>query len=196
MDQDLNQVYQQVRDRLDKRDADNLGATEQAWLNFRDAHCNAYSQSFVGGSAYPTFLFGCLTSTTEQRLGHLRQELGLFPPEETPSYGLGNVTVDGQTLNCDNPQAAPVIKYCAQLAYEATDRELNQVYSALMDRLGSENQTNLVDAQLAWLEYRDRHCDFTIRDIQGTTGYETYRNDCLRELTNDRIEQLQEQLDR
>ena len=195
-DRTLNEVYQQVRQGLDDPDANDLLTVQQDWLKFRDAHCNQFSQAFVGGTAYPSFLQGCLTQTTENRTGYLRQELDIFPTEERPLTPLGQVTVDGQTLDCDNPQGTPVVKYCAQLAYDQSDRALNETYQTLSARLDAPGKAALTEVQLTWLEYRDRHCEFATREAVGGTGYEGYRNNCLEDLTLDRTAQLQLQLDR
>jgi uncharacterized protein YecT (DUF1311 family) len=194
-DRILNEVYQQVRQELDGTSTNTLLTVQQDWLKFRDAHCNQFSQAFVGGTAYPSFLQGCLTQTTENRIGYLRQELDIFAKERPPT-ALGSVTVDGQTLDCDNPVGTPVVKYCAQLAYAQSDRTLNEVYQTLTARLDAPGKAALTEVQLTWLEYRDRHCEFATREAVGGTGYEGYRNNCLEDLTRDRTAQLQLQLDR
>lgn len=195
-DRTLNEVYQQVEQGLDARADDQLRGAEQAWLNFRDAHCNQYSQTFVGGTAYPSFLLGCLTRTTEERTGYLRRELGVFGETERTYPELGVVTVEGQTLDCKNPNATPVDNYCAQLSYQQSDRTLNEVYQNLSSKLTDSEKDALTEAQLAWLDYRDQHCDFATREAVGGTGYEGYRNNCLEDLTRDRTEELKVQLDR
>ena len=195
-DRVLNEVYQQVIQGLAASEAAALLTVQQEWLQFRDAHCNQFSQVFVGGSAYPTFLLGCLTRTTEDRIGYLRQALDIFPAENRPPSGLGKVTVDGQILDCNNPVGTPVVKYCAQLAYEQSDRELNEVYQALSTRLDEPEKAALTEAQLTWLEYRDRHCEFATRGSVGATGHEGYRSNCLEDLTRDQTEQLKLQIDR
>jgi uncharacterized protein YecT (DUF1311 family) len=195
-DRTLNELYKQVEQGLDARAADQLQGAEVAWLNFRDAHCSQYSQTFVGGTAYPSFLLGCLTRTTEERIGYLRQELGVFGQDDRTYPDLGVVTVEGQTLDCRNPDATPVVLYCAQLSYDQSDRALNEVYQNLSSSLEDSAKAALTEAQLAWLDYRDQHCAFAIREAVGGTGYEAYRNNCLEDLTRDRTAELKIQLDR
>jgi uncharacterized protein YecT (DUF1311 family) len=195
-DRTLNEVYQQVQANLDARASDQLRGAEDAWLNFRDAHCSQYSQTFVGGTAYPSFLLGCLTRTTEERTGYLRQELGLFPEQDRTYPDLGVLNVDGQSIDCRDPQATPVVNYCAQQSYAESDRALNEAYQTLSGRLTASSKAALTEAQLAWLEYRDRHCEFATREAVGGTGYEGYRSNCLEDLTRQRTEELNIQLDR
>jgi uncharacterized protein YecT (DUF1311 family) len=195
-DRTLNEVYAQIAQGLDPRAADQLQGAEEAWLNFRDAHCSQYSQTFVGGTAYPSFLLGCLTRTTEERIGYLRQELGVFGADERTYPDLGVVTVEGQSLDCRKPDSTPVTNYCAQLSYEQSDRRLNEVYQNLSGTLEDSEKAALTEAQLAWLDYRDQHCAFAVREAMGGTGYEAYRNNCLEDLTRDRTEELKVQLDR
>jgi len=197
-DRTLNEVYQQVKQGLEARAADQLQGAEVAWLNFRDAHCSQYSQAFVGGTAYPSFLLGCLTRTTEERIGYLRQELGVFGQDDRTYPELGVVTVDGQTLDCRKPNGTPVANYCAQLSYEQSDRSLNEVYQSLSGNFGDSNsaQAALTEAQLAWLDYRDQHCAFATREAVGGTGYEAYGTNCFEDLTRDRTEELKIPLDR
>ncbi|MFZ9739476.1 MAG: lysozyme inhibitor LprI family protein [Prochlorotrichaceae cyanobacterium] len=195
-DRTLNEVYQQVQAKLDSRASDQLRGAEDAWLNFRDAHCSQYSQTFVGGTAYPSFLLGCLTRTTEERIGYLRQELGLFAEQDRTYPELGVLSVDGQSVDCRDPQATPVVNYCAQQSYKQSDRALNETYQTLSGQLSASSKAALTEAQLAWLEYRDRHCEFATREAVGGTGYEGYRSNCLEDLTRERTEELKIQLDR
>jgi uncharacterized protein YecT (DUF1311 family) len=44
--------------------------------------------------------------------------------------------------------------------YEASDRYLNRSYQSVQQNTSPQQQEQLIDAQLAWLEYRDRNCDF------------------------------------
>ncbi|NJM97365.1 MAG: DUF1311 domain-containing protein [Phormidesmis sp. RL_2_1] len=46
------------------------------------------------------------------------------------------------------------------ISYKVADGQLNQTYQALMGVLPLERRNTLTEAQLAWLEYRDRNCAF------------------------------------
>lgn len=71
------------------------------------------------------------------------------------------------------------------VSFEAADQELNAVYQNLQDYLGSAEQDQLTDAQLAWIDYRDAHCAFASGDT----------NACLASVTATRTQQLQRQVE-
>ena len=45
-------------------------------------------------------------------------------------------------------------------SYQAADSALNAAYQQLTEVVESPRDEALVDTQLAWIEYRDRHCEF------------------------------------
>ncbi|MEO1297763.1 MAG: lysozyme inhibitor LprI family protein [Cyanobacteria bacterium J06636_16] len=72
----------------------------------------------------------------------------------------------------------------ASIGFEDADDELNTVYQDLQAYLSPEEQALLTDAQLEWITYRDAHCDFEEGDMDA----------CLAQVTETRVNQLQEQL--
>jgi uncharacterized protein YecT (DUF1311 family) len=189
-DTTLNQEYQNLMGQLNTSTQNQLQVVETAWLQFRDAHCRAVTAGLTKDPAYESLLNGCLAEATEFRTGQLRQAMGELPRSDQRNSGIGRVTVSGQEIDCDNPQGTPVINYCAELAYEKADQALNQTYQQLTAKLDPATQKLLTAAQVAWLEFRDRHCDFATREAQGGTGYEAYRNNCLEDLSRDRTQEL------
>ncbi|MEM0980852.1 MAG: lysozyme inhibitor LprI family protein [Cyanobacteria bacterium P01_H01_bin.58] len=73
----------------------------------------------------------------------------------------------------------------ASMSFEAADQELNAVYQDLQSYLAPADQDLLIDAQLAWLEYRDAHCAFETGNL----------NTCLAQVTETQVEELKQQLD-
>ncbi|MEO1094695.1 MAG: lysozyme inhibitor LprI family protein [Cyanobacteria bacterium J06638_28] len=73
----------------------------------------------------------------------------------------------------------------ASMSFEAADQELNAVYQDLQSYLSPADQDLLIDAQLAWLEYRDAHCAFETGDL----------NTCLAQVTETQVQELKQQLD-
>ena len=69
--------------------------------------------------------------------------------------------------------------------FATADQELNAVYQDLQDVLSPDDQEQLIDAQLAWLDYRDAHCVFET----GNT------NTCLAQLTTLQTQRLEDQLE-
>jgi uncharacterized protein YecT (DUF1311 family) len=69
-------------------------------------------------------------------------------------------------------------------SFETADQALNTVYQDLQAALTPEDQDSLTDAQLAWLDYRDAHCEFENTDT----------DTCLAIVTAQQTQQLQTQL--
>jgi uncharacterized protein YecT (DUF1311 family) len=100
-------------------------------------------------------------------------------------------------VNCDNPQATPEINYCAEQAYQAADKLLNANYKKLVATLTDNTEKErLVNAQRAWVSFRDKHCEFETYSMRQGTGYSGYLSACLEELTKSRAEALKKLLDR
>jgi uncharacterized protein YecT (DUF1311 family) len=67
---------------------------------------------------------------------------------------------------CNVPSTTAEEASCFHRASEAADRELNRVYTRLRSILSPEEQNDLLEAQRAWLKYRDLTC---------TAEYNLYR---------------------
>lgn len=81
-------------------------------------------------------------------------------------------------------------KDCVSRSFEAADRELNQIYKKVRSTIGPEEKEILTDAQLAWITYRDKTCDFeTVQNRRGS-GYRTFLNSCKERMTKARINEL------
>lgn len=100
-------------------------------------------------------------------------------------------------VNCDNPQATPEINYCAEQANQAADKVLNTNYKKLVATLSDNTEKErLVNAQRAWIGFRDKHCEFETYSMRQGTGYSGYLSACLETLTTQRAESLKKLLDR
>ncbi len=49
-----------------------------------------------------------------------------------------------------------------QISYQTADAQLNQAYQKVIDGLADDHRTALTQAQIAWIEYRDRNCAFEV----------------------------------
>jgi uncharacterized protein YecT (DUF1311 family) len=79
------------------------------------------------------------------------------------------------------------------LEYKKADKELNLAYNKLKSKLKSVDQTALVNAQKAWLKYRDLNCKFTSQeDSQGGVISNKMKIDCLTQSTIGRTKELKE----
>lgn len=95
------------------------------------------------------------------------------------------------TIDCNKANSTVEINYCAGLNYQEADRALNQTYQRLKSTLNSAQQTKLIAAQQAWIEYRDKNCDFASRNWIGGTGYSAVLTGCLEQVTRKRTQELQ-----
>jgi uncharacterized protein YecT (DUF1311 family) len=81
---------------------------------------------------------------------------------------------------------------CAARRRDKADAELNQVYRELMKDAGATESAKLRAAQLAWIKFRDAHCDYKSVGNKGGTIYPMVVSFCLAEVTAARVKQLRE----
>ena len=81
---------------------------------------------------------------------------------------------------------------CAGLSFKKADVELNARYAKLSACLGpsSEDGTMLLDAQRAWLKFRDAECRFQSSGSEGGTVRPMLVAGCMEKLTRDRDGEL------
>ena len=91
----------------------------------------------------------------------------------------------------------------AQNRYDAADTQLNQTYQRILKKVELNDykgylvskkliKQTLVDAQRAWLSFRDAHCESHYRLFSGGTSRNSDRLKCLAQLTSARTEQLKQ----
>ena len=81
---------------------------------------------------------------------------------------------------------------CAARARDKADAELNKVYRELMKDAESTERAKLRAAQLAWIKFRDTHCDYESVGNTGGSIYPMVYSFCLAKVTNARVKQLQD----
>lgn len=99
-----------------------------------------------------------------------------------------------QQINCDRPQGDVEVRACIRLRYEASDRRLNEVYKKLVAALKAEEKALLSEAQLGWIKFRDKTCEFEVYRNRGGSGYEGFLNKCLDRMTIARTAELEKYL--
>ena len=129
-DKKLNQVYQQVRAKLQGANREKLTLAQLAWIEFRDGNCAFARTEVEGGSMEPMIFSGCLADITKKRTASLE------------SYNRGQLLQP------------------AGSSYQEADRKLNQVYKQLRSKVSAARRTKLETAQLAWIKFRDANCRF------------------------------------
>lgn len=87
---------------------------------------------------------------------------------------------------CHEPSEHTVIEQCGWEKFDRTEAELNTTYKRLYGELKSRNDElqRLVTAQKAWLQYRQKTCEFWSSRVQFLAPY------CWVKLTQTRIEEI------
>lgn len=95
-------------------------------------------------------------------------------------------------LECKSPQTQAAINACAGLSAEAADKQLNQVYQQLRSNLkGSQREKLLIDAELAWIRFRDINCAFEKSSYEGGSIAPSVYYGCIEQITKQRIQKLE-----
>jgi len=71
-DSQLNEVYQQIRQRLTPEEQQQLLAAQRLWMQFRDATCKAESDLYKGGSQASPAYTACLEEETRHRTADIK----------------------------------------------------------------------------------------------------------------------------
>lgn len=114
-------------------------------------------------------------------------------------------TAQNDDLDCSNPQNQSTMNRCAFLDFEAADGELNAIWPAarkanatfveyLPENLKTDEKA-LLEAQRAWIKFRDAHCASVALPNAGGTIYPLIYNSCRAGVTRQRTEQLRELVD-
>ncbi len=187
-DRQLNRTYRTVTNALSPDAQAELVAAQRSWISFRDAEC-AF-QPLLGVDQED-----CLAELTGDRTAQLNLLLTdeALIVSDSLLAGLGTVDVvssGGEIVNCDDPQDTSSVSYCTFLAYEREDARLNKVYQAIQSGPSDPVKESLVDAQLAWIDFRDAHCLSEVQEAYGATGYNAYYAACQARITQQRTSRL------
>ena len=74
--------------------------------------------------------------------------------------------------------------------YQKSDKELNKVYKQLLSNLDETEKALLIKAQKDWIKFRDSHCEFEAQEYDGGSMQPMVHSICLKERTEERIEDL------
>ena len=69
------------------------------------------------------------------------------------------------------------------------DAKLNEQYKKLISKLSVQRQTALIEAQRAWIRFRDANCGF-YNDPEGGTAAQLVAHECFLKAVVDRAEEL------
>lgn len=70
------------------------------------------------------------------------------------------------------------------------DKELNIVYQKIMKNSSGIKKENIRKAQIAWLKYRDLHCECESKEHEGGSLESLIYIECLATMTKERVKQL------
>ena len=93
---------------------------------------------------------------------------------------------------CDQAMSQRDMDVCAQKDFDNNDAALNATYKKVLARLKDVEPTRklFVDAQKAWLGFRDAECGFSSSDSIGGTMHGMVDVNCKARLTKDRTKTL------
>jgi len=74
--------------------------------------------------------------------------------------------------------------------YKKADAELNRVYRELMGHLSGDQKKALIDAELAWIQFRDTNCACWTLVHKGGSIYPLIYFGHMKSMTEDRTKQL------
>jgi uncharacterized protein YecT (DUF1311 family) len=98
--------------------------------------------------------------------------------------------------NCKTDQTQMAMNYCANQSFKAADAELNTVYRQVRNNYkGTAQESQLVDAQLAWIKFRDADCRFSADRFKGGSIAPLIYSSCQEGLTRQRIRSLRDYSD-
>lgn len=81
---------------------------------------------------------------------------------------------------------------CAMSEFSKADLRLNEVYQELKtSNVNIDGKTLLINAQLAWIQFRDSNCEYAAERYQGGSIQPYIYYSCLTRLTQERIGHLE-----
>lgn len=101
---------------------------------------------------------------------------------------------DEQEDPCPGARTQQDLNQCASRAFQRADAELNKLYQQLMKDAGAGERAKLRAAQLAWIKFRDAHCEYEAFGNTGGSIYPMVYGFCLAEVTGERAKQFRDTL--
>jgi uncharacterized protein YecT (DUF1311 family) len=93
-------------------------------------------------------------------------------------------------VSCNQPSSTVEEAGCFARASDAADKELNSLYAQVRSVLSTEERSDLLEAQRAWLKYRELTCTAEYKLYGGGTGGPVTRMACLAAITEERVATL------
>lgn len=93
--------------------------------------------------------------------------------------------------DCKNAVLQGDMNSCAVEDYKREDARLNSLYKQVVALSDQAEVAKLKQIQVAWIKFRDLHCNYEEGRYEGGTMAPLVRFSCLREVTRQRNETLQ-----
>jgi uncharacterized protein YecT (DUF1311 family) len=102
----------------------------------------------------------------------------------------GTVSFPALADSCDKVEAEDRLIQCLGVENSRADALLNAEYNRLRGRLDSELKERLRDAQRAWIDFRDKDCEFEAGAARGGQAYQPLFLSCQTRKTQQRVQEL------
>jgi uncharacterized protein YecT (DUF1311 family) len=96
--------------------------------------------------------------------------------------------------DCKNPVDQTSMNICADKAFKASDKQLNDKYHALYEGSSAAGRQQLQTAQRAWIAYRDAQCTFNSMGSVGGSRHALAYSTCADMLTQAQTKIMDQQL--
>lgn len=101
-----------------------------------------------------------------------------------------------ENLNCEEPQTQLEMNLCTTKEAREADAKLNIVYGKLRDKVkDTAQETRLIEAQTAWISFRDADCEYSQRRYDGGSIMPAIYALCVIDLTEKRTQTLEDYLE-
>ena len=127
----------------------------------------------------------CCAAATARRQ---RQSPPAAQQQQSPPAGAAQS--DEPEDPCPGARAQQELNLCASQAFQKADAELNKLYRQLMRDAGAGERAKLRAAQLAWLKFRDAHCEYAASGNEGGSIYPMVYGFCRAAVTRERSRQF------
>ncbi|MEW7107574.1 lysozyme inhibitor LprI family protein [Acinetobacter baumannii] len=81
---------------------------------------------------------------------------------------------------------------CSSNVLNSANQKINSVYANYMKELNPTEKLQLKEAQRAWIQYKEKDCQFQSSPVLKGSLYPFVHNACLVEKTENRIKELQD----
>ncbi|WP_202743949.1 lysozyme inhibitor LprI family protein [Acinetobacter calcoaceticus] len=93
---------------------------------------------------------------------------------------------------CSNLPNQSALNNCSSNVLNSANQKINTVYANYMKELSPTEKLQLKDAQRAWIQYKEKDCQFQSSPVLKGSLYPFVHNACLVKKTETRIKELQD----